>query len=98
MSERITQSLVSAVADFYILAEELGSQTAFPDVAYFAKHPQLHESYKRMVQVARHAGWCDDSFIERCAREVSKELRRRKNRTTYNGTRPVGVLPQGASL
>lgn len=72
------QSLVAAVADFYEHAEELGSKTQFPDASYFAKHPSLHERYKAMLKVARVAGWCDDSFIDVLARDVSTELRRRK--------------------
>jgi len=72
------QSLVAAVADFYAHAEELGSKTQFPDASYFAKHPSLHECYKAMLKVARVAGWCDDSFIDVLARDVSTELRRRR--------------------
>lgn len=91
------QNLVSAVADFFMLAEELGSTTKFPDAAFFADHPQLTASYKRMMQVARHAGWCDDSFVEELARDVTTELRRKKRaarRGSFIGLQNISPMKQ----
>jgi len=91
------QSLVSALADFYMLAEELGSKTRFPDVSYFAKHPQLHTAYKNLIAKARDAGECDDSFIDDLAFDVSGELRRRRRHKRreavmgFNGVFATGV-------
>lgn len=95
MNAHQKQSLVHALADFYTLAQELGSQTQFPDASYFAKHPVLTETYRNTLRKARAAGCHDDSFIDALARDVTMELRRRKRQERRGGY--VGLM-HGAAV